>query len=433
MKNLASFLFEKITIPDINTFIILDIIIKIIKSRKNKKEKIKKVLYLTNKTLTDIFPPDFNFILNFLNSSLEYNRKWNIQKIKGYKNLNNEENKNYFNFKSNSKIDIEELKSILRNIHIKYIHEETHLMKLLYKLNEHKKYNLIIINLAFFFVKDKKKIQILLENISSEYKIKKNTNISLNNTNDYIIMNKNHSDTQIENEICDNIFFKNVLNIHFHYSFFINFFEYLNNLDDFSFIFNSIEKKEKKEKSNNTSQKKLLEEDIIHYEEELKNKRKTKRRKINYSKKISETTQNKNILDEETFDKKIKFKNMDKNEYNDSIYNINYYHKNYINSLNSKYHPSIKDNGNISNYNCENSLKHNFDNYLKFNSDISLQDGSNNSLKNNSNNSLKQKKKLKNNLYIYDIIPNSEVYKKMYFNILSMNFNYTYLISCNFS
>ncbi|EWC88059.1 hypothetical protein PFNF54_03289 [Plasmodium falciparum NF54] len=319
LKKIGCFLFENSTLPTINTFIILDIILRILKIRGNKKKrektkknykkkKLKRALLLTNKTLIDLFPPDFDFILNFLNNSLDRKDKdndkdndnnndnhidnnndnnneniWTVNKIKNYKNLyrnfkddkkyniknnnQNEEknslyinnnhicddiyNQHIYNLKNekqtndtfdNLHITIEMLKDILNFIHIKYIDKENYLINLLYKLNQNKKYNIIVINISFFFIKDDKKIKIFLDyilssaykNVTKELTMKNKDKNNYDHKNEFLSNSNNIIYSNIEAEMCDRPFYKNILNIYFHYSYFINFFEYLNSVSHLS-------------------------------------------------------------------------------------------------------------------------------------------------------------------------------------------------------
>lgn len=282
------FLFDSFTLSTINTFIVLDIIIKVLKKKEKGKWRGKEtILYLGNKILIDTFPPNYNFILDFLNVLIEEKTKasnyinntnnnnnnssndnsnnnnvrknddnggnkfiWNVKKVKNYKRGNIKEI-NYFNINRNSHITMGELKHILKNMHIKYVDNEMHLSNLLFKLNKDKKYNLIIINLAFFFLKDKLKLNSFIQGIShftTNLTLNNKTNINnLGNTNNFtssFTPKQIYIDSFIQKEMCDDLFLKNIMNIHFQYSFFVNFFEHLNYIDNF-FIFS----KKKRSKS----------------------------------------------------------------------------------------------------------------------------------------------------------------------------------------
>ncbi|SBS83808.1 conserved Plasmodium protein, unknown function [Plasmodium ovale] len=248
------FLFDNTALTSVNTFAIMNSVVKIINSRwdnPRKRQRKKKTLYLTNRRLTEVFPPDYGFILKRLNMLLSDNNKsskifentidrWTIKKVRDYRR-GYIKNKNYFKIHNKCKITEEELKSILKNIHIKYIDDEKYIIKLLYKLNESKKYNFIFINLAFFFVKDKIKINTYIETlfiptwskncqeISSLLHYKKDVQSS-------DVNKKWEVKLKMERELCDAVFYKNIMNIHFHYSFFANFFEHLNGADVLSFM-----------------------------------------------------------------------------------------------------------------------------------------------------------------------------------------------------
>ncbi|GAW81080.1 hypothetical protein, conserved [Plasmodium gonderi] len=332
------FLCDNTAVPTLNTFIVLDVIIQVLKERmrgrKARKRKKKKVLYLTNKRLTEMFPPNFNFILQFLNGQLNqkgkmrqggekdernnriderYNKideennridegnnrmdeennrndegnnridernnkidernnrmdeeknrideekeldpleeltnqaiQWNIERVKDIKK-GILKKISHFDPKMKEKVTIKEFKDLLKNIHIKYIEkEEESLMKILYKLNEDKKYDFVIVNLAFLFVKDKKKVNIYIENFGlyhAHNNVKGKYCSILNNTNETLSRNhiKNHVwNTQMEREIYDDPFFKYILSFHFYYSFLVNFEEYLNNQRIFTSVGNSM-------------------------------------------------------------------------------------------------------------------------------------------------------------------------------------------------
>ncbi|SOV78164.1 conserved Plasmodium protein, unknown function [Plasmodium sp. gorilla clade G3] len=533
LKNIGCYLFENSTLPTINTFIILDIILRILKIRRNKKKKektkknnkktkLKRALLLTNKTLIDLFPPDYDFILNFLNNSLDRRKDnnneniWTVNKIKNYKNLyrnfkddkkyniknnnqNEERNSLYINDNHicndiynqhicNLKIDkhtndtsdklhitIDELKNILNFIHIKYIDEENYLINLLYKLNEHKKYNIIVINISFLFIKDDKKIKIFLDyilsstsykNITKELTMKSKDKNNSDHKNEYFSNTNKVIYSNIEAEICDHPFYKNILNIYFHYSYFINFFEYLNSVSHFSLTrhnINKIQKKKKKIKTNkknkindnnndndnNNNDNNIISEssnkcNIISYHHhqndderynyvERKNKRSyfTYLLKQNHSANLhsSNTTHDK---------KKIKFEHEEKYEYNENDNNMN------DNNQNNSCYNHIFQSNNIPNNNTLSNVISPYEkeinflsNQLKSHKQIDVtekhieEESTKGCLSIHSIKLKKIKKKIRTNLYLFDMIPKSNIYKKMYMDIILMNFNHLYVISRN--
>ncbi|SCM21294.1 conserved Plasmodium protein, unknown function [Plasmodium chabaudi adami] len=381
------FLFDSFTLPTINTFIILDVIIKVLKKKeKGKWREGKKVLYLGNKILIDTFPPNYNFILNFLNVLIEDQNKtsdyinnnvcknddscenksvWDVKKVKDYKRGCVKET-NYFNVKGNLHITMKELKNILKNIHIKYVDNEIHLSNLLYKLNKDKKYNLIIINLAFFYFKDKIKLNSFIQGMShfttNFTPTNKNNITNLGNTNSFnfsLTSKQTHIDSFLQKEICDDQFLKNIMNIHFQYSFFVNFFEHLNSVDNFFVL------SKKKKSKNEWLAPQMNDTNIKNDKNEINN----------------------NI----TFSCSSSSSNNEQRE--DRIKEVDplYYESNLIN------HNKL--------VSCRKR---------SYTENISINMG---------------KKKMKKNLYIFDMFPKSESYKKMYMNMISLYFNYIYLIS----
>ncbi|VWU51905.1 hypothetical protein HEP_00386500 [Hepatocystis sp. ex Piliocolobus tephrosceles] len=304
------FLFENNALPTMNNFIILDAVIKMIKSRadneliNNKKQiKTKKTLYLTNKKIINAFPPNYEFILNFLNmlvmkdydfddrmqkfrekskyyankfgysdgttsssnwsnSSNDHNsindnndndsiKLWNIRQIKNYKKHMFKDIK-YFKFRYKSKITIDELKDVLKYIDIKYIDSNTNLSKLLYKLNEYKKYNIIIINLAFFFIKDENLINVCVKQSTycmqvSSLRNENNNNTTNSNNNTTNSNNNIMEHSQMDKILC-NVFINNLLYVHFYYSCFVSFFKHLNNVSVLPHHENVLVKDDKKDK-----------------------------------------------------------------------------------------------------------------------------------------------------------------------------------------
>ncbi|SBT71410.1 conserved Plasmodium protein, unknown function [Plasmodium malariae] len=492
------FLFESSALPRINTFIVLDIVIKMLKGKKNeikskeKKKKSKtvtKALYLTNRMLTEAFPPDYHFIINFLASSMtekkdsrtslngKYN--WVIKKVKDYKKGINEDI-NYFNLKMNNRVTTEELKEILKDIHIKYIDKDMCLIKILYKLNEYKKYDLIVINLAFFFVKDEKKINIFIDTFFLSANCIDNgqeiTKTSLNNTKEeppsYATNKKNMLNSQMEREICDTIFYKNILNLSFHYSFFINFFDYLNRFDlsttnyklykhtnnewDKYHIKHGSENIKDNDKGGYTliaNEELKSNNSVYHFEDFLnKNEKINGGRKRSYTKNILTKKIEKKFKKEKKsfFKEEEKLGMNEKREYNNSVAIATAAVSNKINCEDVKFDNFLVDSrfcnfskDKINSSNAENGTynKHilrNESTIFANNPYTHLTCSDNKPLKGDTSNSLEQtektkkkkkKKRTKNNLCMFDIIPKSDTYKKMYMNIISVNFNYAYLIS----
>ncbi|CAD2091964.1 conserved Plasmodium protein, unknown function [Plasmodium vinckei lentum] len=381
------FLFDSFTLPTINTFIILDTIIKVLKKKeKGKWREGKKILYLGNKILIDTFPPNYNFILNFLNVLIENKNKtsdyinnnvcknddscenksvWDVKKVKDYKKGNIKET-NYFNIKGNLHITMKELKSILKNIHIKYVDNEIHLSNLLYKLNKDKKYNLIIINLAFFFFKDKLKLNSFIQGMShfttNFTPTNKNNITSLGNTNSFnfsLTSKQTHIDSFLQKEICDDQFLKNIMNIHFQYSFFVNFFEHLNSVDNFFVL------SKKKKYKNEWRAPQINDMNIKDDKNEINN---------NISSSYCSNSSNSEQRED-------RIKDANPLYYESSLIN----HNKLVSCRKRSYTENIS---------------------------INI-----------------EKKKMKKNLYIFDMFPKSESYKKMYMNMISLYFNYVYLIS----
>ncbi|CAA9988338.1 conserved Plasmodium protein, unknown function [Plasmodium knowlesi strain H] len=297
------FMCESEILPTLNTFIVLDIVIQMLKgckggsSRAEGGEK-KKALYLTNKIMMEAFPPNFNFILAFLNGKVNHNTakisqgedlpnvveggtqpderngernfvehttQWNIHKVKDIKK-GTVERVTYFESPMKEHLSVEKFRQILERIHIKYIEgdegenderEMRHLQEkrlgektlteTLYNLNERKEYNWVIVNLAFLFVKDKKKINIYAENLSLHYlyeKTKDTCTDSLNTTKEILFSSQNTNNFRnipTEREIYDVPFFNNILTVHFCYSFLVNFYEHLNHHQLEDTICNSVE------------------------------------------------------------------------------------------------------------------------------------------------------------------------------------------------
>ncbi|KYN98949.1 hypothetical protein PGSY75_1131300 [Plasmodium gaboni] len=553
LKKIGCFLFENNTLPTINTFIILDIILRILKIRGNKKEekikknnkkkkkKLKRALLLTNKTLIDIFPPDYDFILNFLNNSLykkddnnNNDNIWTVNKIKNSKNLyrnykddkkynikNNNENeekncvytnennissndmynKHVCNLKNdnntnhrfdNLHITIDELKDILNYIHIKYIDEENYLINLLYKLNKHTKYNIIVINISFFFIKDEKKIKIFLDyilsstykNMTKELTIKNNDKNNYDHKNEYLSNTNNVIYSNIETEISDRPFYKNILNIYFHYSYFINFFQYLNTVNHFTLTSHNIKKiqtnKQKKKKTNkkknnnknnnnnnnnnknnnnnnnknNNNNNKIYHNNNIisespnkcntisyrhHFDDHQKYNYVERKNKRSYFTYLLRQNHSANLNTEHiTHDKKKKIKmeqeqeQEEKYEYNENNNNLN------DNNQNNSCYNNICNNNDLSNVLSSYQNQNNFlSNKLKSNKQINVieknieEESTKGCLSIHSIKLKKIKNKIKTNLYLFDMIPKSNIYKKMYMDIILMNFNHLYVISRN--
>ncbi len=551
LKKIGCFLFENSTLPTINTFIILDIILRILKIRGNKKKrektkknykkkKLKRALLLTNKTLIDLFPPDFDFILNFLNNSLDRKDKdndkdndnnndnhidnnndnnneniWTVNKIKNYKNLyrnfkddkkyniknnnQNEEknslyinnnhicddiyNQHIYNLKNekqtndtfdNLHITIEMLKDILNFIHIKYIDKENYLINLLYKLNQNKKYNIIVINISFFFIKDDKKIKIFLDyilssaykNVTKELTMKNKDKNNYDHKNEFLSNSNNIIYSNIEAEMCDRPFYKNILNIYFHYSYFINFFEYLNSVSHLSLTSHNIKtikkKKKKKKKTNNNNDNDNNNYDnnynnisqssnkcnIISYhhhnqkDDQINNfvEKKNKRSYFTY---LLNQNHSANLhITHTTHDKKkIKLEQEEKyeyNEYNENNNNMNDHNQN-ISSYNNIFQSNnIPNNNELSNLISPQQKEENIlSNQLKSHkqidvTEIHIEDESTKGcLSMHSIKLKKNKNKIRTKLYLFDMIPKSNIYKKMYMDIILMNFNHLYVISRN--
>ncbi|ETW48564.1 hypothetical protein PFMALIP_03376 [Plasmodium falciparum MaliPS096_E11] len=562
LKKIGCFLFENSTLPTINTFIILDIILRILKIRGNKKKrektkknykkkKLKRALLLTNKTLIDLFPPDFDFILNFLNNSLDRKDKdndkdndnnndnhidnnndnnneniWTVNKIKNYKNLyrnfkddkkyniknnnqNEEKNSLYINnnhicddiynqhiynlknekqtndtFDDNLHITIEMLKDILNFIHIKYIDKENYLINLLYKLNQNKKYNIIVINISFFFIKDDKKIKIFLDyilssaykNVTKELTMKNKDKNNYDHKNEFLSNSNNIIYSNIEAEMCDRPFYKNILNIYFHYSYFINFFEYLNSVSHLSLTSHNIKtikkKKKKKKKTNNNNDNNNNNYDnnynnnnnydnnynnisqssnkcnIISYhhhnqkDDQINNfvEKKNKRSYFTY---LLNQNHSANLHSTHTTHdkKKIKLEQEEKyeyNEYNENNNNMNDHNQN-ISSYNNIFQSNnIPNNNELSNLISPQQKEENIlSNQLKSHkqidvTEIHIEDESTKGcLSMHSIKLKKNKNKIRTKLYLFDMIPKSNIYKKMYMDIILMNFNHLYVISRN--
>ncbi|CZT98975.1 hypothetical protein CYL21_0778 [Plasmodium falciparum NF54] len=561
LKKIGCFLFENSTLPTINTFIILDIILRILKIRGNKKKrektkknykkkKLKRALLLTNKTLIDLFPPDFDFILNFLNNSLDRKDKdndkdndnnndnhidnnndnnneniWTVNKIKNYKNLyrnfkddkkyniknnnQNEEknslyinnnhicddiyNQHIYNLKNekqtndtfdNLHITIEMLKDILNFIHIKYIDKENYLINLLYKLNQNKKYNIIVINISFFFIKDDKKIKIFLDyilssaykNVTKELTMKNKDKNNYDHKNEFLSNSNNIIYSNIEAEMCDRPFYKNILNIYFHYSYFINFFEYLNSVSHLSLTSHNIKtikkKKKKKKKTNNNNDNDNNNYDnnynnnnnydnnynnisqssnkcnIISYhhhnqkDDQINNfvEKKNKRSYFTY---LLNQNHSANLHSTHTTHdkKKIKLEQEEKyeyNEYNENNNNMNDHNQN-ISSYNNIFQSNnIPNNNELSNLISPQQKEENIlSNQLKSHkqidvTEIHIEDESTKGcLSMHSIKLKKNKNKIRTKLYLFDMIPKSNIYKKMYMDIILMNFNHLYVISRN--
>ncbi|ETW52948.1 hypothetical protein PFUGPA_05255 [Plasmodium falciparum Palo Alto/Uganda] len=587
LKKIGCFLFENSTLPTINTFIILDIILRILKIRGNKKKrektkknykkkKLKRALLLTNKTLIDLFPPDFDFILNFLNNSLDRKDKdndkdndnnndnhidnnndnnneniWTVNKIKNYKNLyrnfkddkkyniknnnqNEEKNSLYINnnhicddiynqhiynlknekqtndtFDDNLHITIEMLKDILNFIHIKYIDKENYLINLLYKLNQNKKYNIIVINISFFFIKDDKKIKIFLDyilssaykNVTKELTMKNKDKNNYDHKNEFLSNSNNIIYSNIEAEMCDRPFYKNILNIYFHYSYFINFFEYLNSVSHLSLTSHNIKtikkKKKKKKKTNNNNDN---DNNNNNYDNNYNNNNNNNNYDNNYNNNnnydnnynnnnnydnnynnISQSSNKCNIIsyhhhnqkDDQinnfvekknkrsyftyllnqnhsanlhsthtTHDKKkIKLEQEEKyeyNEYNENNNNMNDHNQN-ISSYNNIFQSNnIPNNNELSNLISPQQKEENIlSNQLKSHkqidvTEIHIEDESTKGcLSMHSIKLKKNKNKIRTKLYLFDMIPKSNIYKKMYMDIILMNFNHLYVISRN--
>ncbi|EUD67160.1 hypothetical protein C922_02310 [Plasmodium inui San Antonio 1] len=289
------FLCDSEVLPTLNTFIVLDIVLEMlkgsgrggIKSKGGKKKK-KKALYLTNRIMMEKFPPNFDFILGFINGTLRqqggklhqeaenlphgaelcdvgeeaeqhepdegrnsfrHPTQWSIHTVKDIKKGTVDRGTHFELPPMKEPLSLDKFKRLLKGIHIKYIEKEEHqgeeekqngqqkeksLTEALYNLNEQKEYNLVIVNLAFLFVKDKKRINIYAENVSMHYmdgKTKHSCADSLNNTNEILFSppNRNHFPSMLmEKEIYDVPFFKNILSFHFCYSFLVNFDEHLN-------------------------------------------------------------------------------------------------------------------------------------------------------------------------------------------------------------
>ncbi|ETB57632.1 hypothetical protein YYC_04481 [Plasmodium yoelii 17X] len=425
------FLFDSFTLSTINTFIVLDTIIKVLKKKeKGKWREKQKILYLGNKLLIDTFPPNYNFILDFLNVLIEEKTNknsdsnsdnsnvcknddngrnqliWNVKKVNDYKRGSIKEI-NYFNIKRNSHITMEELKNILKNMDIKYVDNEMHLSNLLFKLNKNKKYNIIIINLAFFFLKDKLKLNSFIQEISHFA-----SNLTSNNkTNKNNFENENcftskqiHRDSFIQKEICDDLFFKNIINIHFQYSFFVNFFEHLNYVDNF-FTFSK-----KKRSKNDWEVPEINDMNVNNKKNEIKN---------NISSFYSNKSEQRelNIIDDDDDDDIL---------YHGSNF-IN--HNKLISYKKRTYTENIPINMEKKKMKKNNDFKENKINETdKCKSEISHIG----TVKNNnpiksvySINSMNKKKK---KIYIFDMFPKSESYKKMYMSMISLYFNCVYLI-----
>ncbi|EWC75798.1 hypothetical protein C923_03507 [Plasmodium falciparum UGT5.1] len=563
LKKIGCFLFENSTLPTINTFIILDIILRILKIRGNKKKrektkknykkkKLKRALLLTNKTLIDLFPPDFDFILNFLNNSLDRKDKdndkdndnnndnhidnnndnnneniWTVNKIKNYKNLyrnfkddkkyniknnnQNEEknslyinnnhicddiyNQHIYNLKNekqtndtfdNLHITIEMLKDILNFIHIKYIDKENYLINLLYKLNQNKKYNIIVINISFFFIKDDKKIKIFLDyilssaykNVTKELTMKNKDKNNYDHKNEFLSNSNNIIYSNIEAEMCDRPFYKNILNIYFHYSYFINFFEYLNSVSHLSLTSHNIKtikkKKKKKKKTNNNNDNDNNNNNydnnynnnnnydnnynnisqssnkcnIISYhhhnqkDDQINNfvEKKNKRSYFTY---LLNQNHSANLHSTHTTHdkKKIKLEQEEKyeyNEYNENNNNMNDHNQN-ISSYNNIFQSNnIPNNNELSNLISPQQKEENIlSNQLKSHkqidvTEIHIEDESTKGcLSMHSIKLKKNKNKIRTKLYLFDMIPKSNIYKKMYMDIILMNFNHLYVISRN--
>ncbi|ANQ08411.1 Uncharacterized protein PCOAH_00026500 [Plasmodium coatneyi] len=277
------FLCDSEVLPTLNTFIVLDIVIQMLKGSKGGRSKAKrgvkkKALYLTNRTMMEKFPPNFTFMLDFLNGELPQGEEhslleeggakldkpngegnsflhttpWNIHTVKNVKKGTVERVTPFEPSKEH--LSLEKFKQILERIHIKYIEgeddkkekkmlfeemdTEKRLSEALFNLNEQKEYNWIVVNLAFLFVKDKKKINTYTENISLHYlcgKTKDTCTDSLNNTKGILFPNRNRNRNRndfpgmlIERDIYDVPFFSNMLSFHFCYSFLVNFAEHLN-------------------------------------------------------------------------------------------------------------------------------------------------------------------------------------------------------------
>ncbi|SOV15828.1 conserved Plasmodium protein, unknown function [Plasmodium sp. gorilla clade G2] len=532
LKRIGCFLFENNTLPTINTFIILDIILRILKIRGNKKQekikknnkkkkkKLKRALLLTNKTLIDMFPPDYDFILNFLNNSLykiddnnnnnnnnDDENIWTVNKIKNSKNLyrNYKDNKKY-NIKNNNQneekncvftnennissndmynkhvcnlkndnnrndkfdnlhITIDELKDILNYIHIKYIDEENYLINLLYKLNEHTKYNIIVINISFFFIKDEKKIKIFLDyilsstykNMTKEITMKNNDKNNYDHKNEYLSNTNNLIYSNIETEISDRPFYKNIVNIYFHYSYFINFFQYLNKVNHSTLTSHNIKKiktkkktKKKTNKNKNNNNKIYHNNNIIsespnkcntisylhHFDDDEKYnyvERKNKRSYFTYLLRQNHSANLNTAHITHDKKKKIKMEQEEKYEYNENNNNIN------DNNQNNSCYNNIFQSHNICNNNDLSNVLSSYQNQNNFLSNKQINATEKNIEEESTKGCLsihsiklkKIKNKIKTNLYLFDMIPKSNIYKKMYMDIILMNFNHLYVISRN--
>ncbi|GAB66588.1 hypothetical protein PCYB_093730 [Plasmodium cynomolgi strain B] len=274
------FLCDSEVLPTLNTFIVLDTVIQLLKeskrggSKEKRGKKKKKALYLTNRIMMENFPPNFNFIWGYLNgqlhhqegkqlpqgggelcnmgeegeldepheerrNSFEHTTQWSIHKVKDIKK-GTVKRVTHFEPLTKEHLSVDQFKQILGDIHIKYIEKEKEeekektLTEALYNLNKQKEYSLVIVNLALLFVKDKKKINIYAENFSSHYvdgRAKHTYGDSLNNTNENPFPPRNRNNFQsmlMEREMYDVPFFKSILSFHFCYSFLVNFDEYLN-------------------------------------------------------------------------------------------------------------------------------------------------------------------------------------------------------------
>ncbi|SCO67411.1 conserved Plasmodium protein, unknown function [Plasmodium vivax] len=286
------FLCDSEVLPTLNTFIVLDTVIQMLKGSeggrskaKGGEKKKKKALYLTNRILMEAFPPNFNFILEFLNgqvnphpggeatqegelcevgeaaqpdepdepdephqgrNSFQQNTHWSIHTVKDVRR-GTVERVTQFEPPMKEHLSLDRFKEVLKDIHVKYIEqggdcgcgdgevsEERSLTEALYHLNEQNEYYWVIVNLAFLFVKDKKKINLYAENLSLHYadgKTKQTCADSLKNTKEILFSprSKNQFGRMLmERELYDVPFFKNILSLHFCYSFLVNFEEHVN-------------------------------------------------------------------------------------------------------------------------------------------------------------------------------------------------------------
>ncbi|KNG77042.1 hypothetical protein PFMG_02928 [Plasmodium falciparum IGH-CR14] len=294
--------------------------------------------------------------------------------------------------------------------------------------------------------------------------------------NEFLSNSNNIIYSNIEAEMCDRPFYKNILNIYFHYSYFINFFEYLNSVSHLSLTSHNIKtikkKKKKKKKTNNNNDNDNNNYDnnynnnnnydnnynnisqssnkcnIISYhhhnqkDDQINNfvEKKNKRSYFTY---LLNQNHSANLHSTHTTHdkKKIKLEQEEKyeyNEYNENNNNMNDHNQN-ISSYNNIFQSNnIPNNNELSNLISPQQKEENIlSNQLKSHkqidvTEIHIEDESTKGcLSMHSIKLKKNKNKIRTKLYLFDMIPKSNIYKKMYMDIILMNFNHLYVISRN--